>query len=567
MLYSKIQKNYLPYALLLLSFILILAIFLIVDGYKSYHLEFKKAREESESLTLVLAQYTQKTFEKMDIVCNHAIYVFEKEAPFTKSSFKENSEILYTINSLMPEAEIFALFDKDGHVRGSSILTAEEELHFGKANMTDREYFKEHKKNPDDILFISKPIISRSTGNLILSFTKKLARKDNQFNGVIASAINVELFSELFSKTKKGQEKDNTIIALLNMDKILLARFPYKKDLIGIKLKGIVQLDEKINNGEFEGTYKAKSVLDNFERNFTYKYIPEFKMILIVGKTDHDILKEWWRKEIITVSIFLLMMFFSIVGLILFLKRLQNIESEQNLAFQSSKMAAIGEMASGIAHEINNPLMIISSYNRVIKKNLDSEPINREQILKYSEKIDLTITRITNIITSMKRVSRDSSNEEYRPVSIAEVFEDVLPLCSEKFLTAGVEIKIDIESKVFNSQVLCNKVQLSQVILNLMNNAYDAVEFANEKWLEITCEKNHNTLIISIIDSGKGIPTNIQDKIFQPFFSTKDPGRGTGLGLSISRTIITRHKGKIYLDPNYRHTRFVIELPSFNEPS
>lgn len=549
-----------------MSFILILAIFLIIDGYKSYQLEFKKAREESESLTIVLAQYTQKTFEKMDMVFKHAIYVFEKESPFTKNSFKDTSKILFKINSLMPEAEIFTYFDKDGHVRGSSILTEEEEKHFGKAIMSDREYFKEHKKNSEDFLYISKPIVSRSSGNLIISFTRKLPLKNNQFNGVVASAINIEQISELFSKIRKGQEKDNTVIALFNEDRVLLARYPYDKNLIGKQIAGKSPIERAILEGKFEGSYKAKSLLDKIERNYTYKYIPEFKVVITVGKTDHDILKEWWRKEIITFGIFFLMVIFSIFGLILFLKRLKNIETEQNLAFQSSKMAAIGEMAGGIAHEINNPLMIISSYNRQIKKNIDLGTLNREQILKHNEKIDQTITRITNIITSLKRVSRDSSNEDYLPVSIAEIINDVLPLCREKFLTSGIEIKIDLGAKEFNSLVVCSRVQLSQVLLNLMNNAYDAIEFSDNPWLEIKCEVFNDKVKIIIIDSGKGIPASIKDKIFQPFFSTKEPGKGTGLGLSISKTIITRHNGQIYLDSSYNYTRFVIELPALLKP-
>lgn len=100
-----------------------------------------------------------------------------------------------------------------------------------------------------------------------------------------------------------------------------------------------------------------------------------------------------------------------------------------------------------------------------------------------------------------------------------------------------------------------------QVILNLLNNSYDALESLNEKWIEIKLQKNNNKIVISVTDSGEGIPNNISHKIFEPFFTTKEIGKGPGLGLCISKGIIEGYKGNLYLDKSSFNKCFIIELP------
>jgi C4-dicarboxylate-specific signal transduction histidine kinase len=111
--------------------------------------------------------------------------------------------------------------------------------------------------------------------------------------------------------------------------------------------------------------------------------------------------------------------------------------------------------------------------------------------------------------------------------------------------------------------VLCREVQLSQVIINLVNNASDAIIDLPEKWIEldVTKDETGKKIIISLTDSGNGIPQEIAKKLMTAFFSTKGVGKGTGLGLSISQKIINEHQGDLFLDQSCQHTRFIIELP------
>lgn len=144
--------------------------------------------------------------------------------------------------------------------------------------------------------------------------------------------------------------------------------------------------------------------------------------------------------------------------------------------------------------------------------------------------------------------------------SVNAIIEETLSLCREKFYNHGIQITVNIELEL-TYMVECRSVEISQVFLNLLNNSHDAILDLNEKWIKIDVKDSGEYVEVSITDSGSGIPKEIQDKMMQPFFTTKEVGKGTGLGLSISRGIIDSHQGKMYIDPNNKNTCFIIKLP------
>ena len=215
-------------------------------------------------------------------------------------------------------------------------------------------------------------------------------------------------------------------------------------------------------------------------------------------------------------------------------------------------------MASGIAHEINNPLAIIQGKASQMLKRIQNNEFEKEYLLKEISKIEFNTQRINKIIKGLRTFSRQGENDPIQEFTFQSLLDDVLELCSERFKYQGVELKIqgELDIKIFGQPT-----QLAQVLLNLINNAHDAVINLTEKWISIEVSKNSYSILIKIIDSGRGIPLEIADKIMQPFFTTKEVGVGTGLGLSISKGIIDSHRGKLYLDTNGPNTCFVIELP------
>lgn len=243
----------------------------------------------------------------------------------------------------------------------------------------------------------------------------------------------------------------------------------------------------------------------------------------------------------------------------LVIKRTKELDESKTQLVHSSKMASLGEMASGMAHEINNPLTIITGKIKVITSMLSDLKESRPEIFTEIERVDFTVDRISKIVKGLKSFSRSAIKDPFELVALKDIMTETLALCAEKFKAEGINLKI---ADIPNAYIQCRSAQISQVLLNLLNNSRDAVEELKERWIEINFELlGGNRLIISILDSGRGIPHEIVDKMMEPFFTTKVVGRGTGLGLSIAKGIVEDHNGKLYLDMNSPHTRFVIELP------
>jgi PAS domain S-box-containing protein len=245
----------------------------------------------------------------------------------------------------------------------------------------------------------------------------------------------------------------------------------------------------------------------------------------------------------------------------------ETILRQQEQIVAQAKLSSLGEMAGGIAHEINNPLAVISSTMKTIRKMITKNMIGTDDFNEALDDIDDTVVRITKIVSGLRNVSRDTNDDSFDTCKISDVINDVLPLCSEKLKNHEVDLEVNMSKKMEEVDIHVMRVPLSQVLLNLITNAYDEITYKDykHKWIRIEVISEGNEFTLKIIDSGNGIPIDIQEKMFQPFFTTKDVGKGTGLGLSLSHSIIKRHGGDFYIDNEYPNTCFVIKLPIIQE--
>ena len=226
----------------------------------------------------------------------------------------------------------------------------------------------------------------------------------------------------------------------------------------------------------------------------------------------------------------------------------------------AAKFAALGEMAGGIAHEINNPLSIIHGKASFLKVTAEANMYNRDKFVNDVDKIIKTSIRISKIINGLRSFSRDGANEEPVWISFNKIIEDCLDLTSEKLISANIKLNLKYNKDI---ELLAVPVQLSQVFLNLISNSIDALTQLNDRQITIETQFLNNQLKIIFSDTGSGIPEQIRQKIMQPFFTTKEIGKGTGLGLSISKGIIEQHNGQFYYDDTAGTTQFVIMLPNY----
>ncbi|MGL5255852.1 MAG: transporter substrate-binding domain-containing protein [Proteocatella sp.] len=240
----------------------------------------------------------------------------------------------------------------------------------------------------------------------------------------------------------------------------------------------------------------------------------------------------------------------------------------ERLSLQSNKMAAIGELASGIAHEIRNPLGIIRTQSFIIKNNSESG----ENTLKSLEYIDSSVERASNIIDNLLNFSK-ISGEEKENTNIKTFIENIVSLENKLLTKRNISLEINCNPYTI---VSINQEAMKHIIINLLSNATDAlciydiagnyVQTVNENpkiTIAVSQNKEQNYLRIDFTDNGVGIKKEDADQIFNPFFTTKGPNKGTGLGLYIVYNEINKLNGKIWVNSELgKYTTFSLSLPT-----
>jgi signal transduction histidine kinase len=237
-------------------------------------------------------------------------------------------------------------------------------------------------------------------------------------------------------------------------------------------------------------------------------------------------------------------------------------KAQEALLVASSKFAALGEMAGGIAHEINNPLAILSGRAQYLRILCDEDRMDAEVFAKHLDSIDSTVERVAKIVRGLRSFARDSSEDDFVHFPVRKLLEETLTFCQDRFRHHEIDLRVNFGAP--DLTIHARPYQISQVLLNLLNNAFDATSHLprGSKRVDIQAVENNSGIEIRVTDSGQGVPEAMRARIFEPFFTTKSPGQGTGLGLAIARGLLAEHGGTLGLDDSSSSTAFVIWLPT-----
>jgi C4-dicarboxylate-specific signal transduction histidine kinase len=223
-------------------------------------------------------------------------------------------------------------------------------------------------------------------------------------------------------------------------------------------------------------------------------------------------------------------------------RREQELREKQAQLVQSAKLASLGELTTGVAHELNNPL---NNINLILGNLIDQvhiHSIEREDLLLPLKLSMAQVLKASTIINHLRAFGRMAPMER-EPVSVNDVLKSTIDLMQEQLRLKNIDLTATLSSS--NPFVLGNRIQLEQVFLNLLTNARDAVDSRPRKSIILRSDVRGETIEVVFHDSGTGISADNLGRIFDPFFTTKGVGEGTGLGLSISYGIIKEHQGQI----------------------
>lgn len=429
---------------------------------------------------------------------------------------------------------------------------AEESMKAGKPVITHAIQLVQSKKNEPGFLLFRPIYATANTPHL--EYDRMNSLVGWAYAPILASAIVNDIKSKnpnlhVIKIDEIGSDTKNIDSIYLDKDKNKNKNISNDAQSVSINIanKQWVFLVSSNNTGTWSSEFKASVLFLILISLSTIAYF-YFRQIEMKTNFDYQILKETQLQVSKVTSDLILLQ--------------QHEKLQQAKLYSQSKLSLLGEMAGGIAHEINNPLAIIKGKARMLNLKVDNGVMPyelKDVLIKNIQDIDLTIDRISTIVKGLRSFSRDSEGDPFQKVSLVNILSSIENLIAERIKSKGIEF--EITNGKCDIVLNCNKVQIEQVILNLLSNAIYAIENLDDRWIKIIVELEKEFVKIRIVDSGNGISKEISDKMMQPFFTTKPVGQGTGLGLSICKGIIDKHNSKFDYELYEGHTSFIILFP------
>lgn len=517
--------------------ILSVLLILIPICIMGYILLYEQLQEESQAELTKNMQITEIAAHSVDefIEMNKVTLQNLASMESVKQEHRpEITQILYNFDLAHPEPSLYWVAKADGS------LVAKYPDDYLDQSISDRDFFKESMQGKT---FTGGPYIGRVTGYEIIVISEPYYR-DNKIAGVVGMSIPLSELQKRLAAIKVGQSgyaslltQDGQVLSHPNLEEFRKS-YSFKASPLYQKLKVLGATSGSFDDSPNETDRKMHSFV-------TLKEAP---WVVVIAQP----LSEFNRKVIQTLSrnivviILLVLLLALLIHYLLLLRDISNAEKNK----QTEKLAMVGELAAGVAHEIRNPLTAIKGFIQLIGEKKGEIPDF------YIETIQEELNRIEQIVGGMVVLAKPAL-ETKNDVDLSQVLQDTVNLMGPQARLQEVELSLKLEPGLPPMYGVRN--QLKQVFINLIKNAIEAME--NGGTVIIQASHKADKLLISVEDTGKGIPKDMLDQLGTPFFTTKE--EGTGLGLTVTYRIIQNHKGEVYVQSKVGvGTQFKITFPS-----
>ncbi len=246
-------------------------------------------------------------------------------------------------------------------------------------------------------------------------------------------------------------------------------------------------------------------------------------------------------------------------------ERTRELEEATEQLIQSEKLSALGELTAGVAHELNQPLNGIKITSQSLLRDIKKNRVEEKELEDDLTEIVSQVNKMAEIIDHMRVYARNTQGSPRDMIDVGTLLEGPFKLLNQQLKTQNIEVIKEFAPDL--PKVACDPIRLEQVFMNLVANAKNSLNNCakDHKRIEVRTSRSDNgqAVVVEVKDNGEGVPEHLRQKIFQPFFTTREPGKGTGLGLSVSHKIITEHQGKIELESKVgQGTTFKVTLPA-----
>jgi signal transduction histidine kinase len=501
-----------------------------------------------------------------------------------------------------------SFFNQAGIINKEGIYEFSNLKNHKKIDLSDREHYRIQQDDYPYDLFVSKPVLGRASKKWSIQLTKRLNSPDGSFNGVAVVSFDPTYFVDYHKQIDLGPQSFTSLVGIDGFVRTLRVGDVSKIDgsVPQIVLPDIVKEKES-------GYFVSDILFDRVKRIYAFERLKQQPLAVVVGVQESEALAEYDRLIrsylILGGLLSVLIVAFTSIAIVM-VRRAQQLNTEllhsyeemkgakqsefdmsQRLT-QSEKLAALGQLAAGVAHEINNPIgyvnsnlgtlrqyfgiceKIIANYDSIFLSSsaLRDEEKEGPELLKkklnyafVKEDIDATLTesqegivRVKNIVDDLKNFARSDNANQFVRCDLHKAIQSTLNIVNNE-----VKYRADVEFQFGEiPEVECLPSQLNQVFLNLIVNAAQAQPHGQRGKIIISTGVTRDRVWIEVSDNGAGIAHEHLNKIFEPFFTTKELGSGTGLGLSVSYGIIQRHAGSLTVSSEVGiGTRFRIEIP------